>query len=273
MKKYFKWLVPSILLVPILYVTAFYFLQEKLIFKAVPLDRQYQYKYEVPFKEVFLHPQPGVEINALHFLAENPKGIVVYYHGQGGNLSKRWDKVSRKFVNAGYDFFIMDYRTFGKSTGPLSQEGLLSDASFIYEHCSKLFSEDKIIVYGCSLGSGVASFVGSKHNPKKVVLESPYSSMVDLAQFTASYLPKFVIPLILKYPLRSDLWIENISSPLLIIHGTDDKTIPYAMGHALYQKSSQFPGAVELRTIEQADHHEVASHPHALESLNTHLLD
>ena len=95
-------------MVPLLYIGAFYFLQEKLIFKAIPLSQDYVYDYNVPFKEVFLVPEEGVRLNALHFKTENPKGMVVYYHGQGGNLSKRWDKVSRKFTDAGYDFFIMD---------------------------------------------------------------------------------------------------------------------------------------------------------------------
>ncbi|PCI77294.1 alpha/beta hydrolase [Candidatus Aerophobetes bacterium] len=273
MKKLYKIFLPILIVIPVFYITAFYFFQEKLIFKAVKLQHEHVYNYNVPFKELFLTPEPGVEINALHFQAKDPKGMVVYYHGQGGNLANRWDKVSRKFTDAGYDFFIMDYRTFGKSTGVLSEKALLDDASYIYKYCMQFFEEKDLIVYGCSLGTGIASFIGATYQPKKVILESPYFSMVQLAQHTASYLPKAVIPLILKYHLRSDLWIEQISSSLLILHGTADKTIPYHMGKKLYEKSSQLPGNVVLTTLEAADHDEIASHPHTLQSLETHLLD
>ncbi len=270
MKKFFKVFLPILVAVPLLYVGAFYFLQEKLIFKAVPLPDNYTYTFEVPFQEVFLSPKDGVSINALHFTTKNPKGIVVYYHGQGGNLAKRWDSVSRKFIDAGYDFFIMDYRTFGKSRGELTQETLLSDACFVYDHCKELFDEKNIIVYGCSLGTGVASYVSSKNSPKQVVLESPYRSMVELATYTASYLPKIAIPHILKYPMRTDQWIHDITSPLLILHGTHDTTIPYYMGKALYDMTHKLL-SVEMLTVEAIGHNDIAAHPETLESLQSYL--
>jgi len=117
-----------------------YFLQEKLIFHPSILAQDYQYEFRVNFEELFLNTSDNAIINALHFKIDKPKGVILYYHGNAGDLS-RWGEVVQYFVEQQYDVLVMDYRTFGKSTGKLSEEALYSDAQFCYNYLLKTYDE------------------------------------------------------------------------------------------------------------------------------------
>ena len=157
-----------------------YFVQENLLFQKATLPQDHVFSYDEPFEELFIETEKGARINALYFKTFRPKGVVLYFHGRGGNLDDRWGKFSREFTRRGYDFFIMDYRGFGKSTGKLTEKALCSDATKCYEYLQDIYPESQIVVYGRSLGTGIATFVASHKNPKMLVLESPYFSILDL---------------------------------------------------------------------------------------------
>ncbi|MCU0451751.1 MAG: alpha/beta hydrolase, partial [Bernardetiaceae bacterium] len=104
-----------------------YFFQEKLLFHPVPLPDDYDYSFDQPFTEFWLEV-PGARLNGLWFTASGPaKGLVLYCHGNAGNLA-RWGHAAAPLLAQGYDVAIWDYRTFGKSTGPLSEAHLLADS-------------------------------------------------------------------------------------------------------------------------------------------------
>ncbi|NNE03974.1 MAG: alpha/beta hydrolase, partial [Eudoraea sp.] len=100
-----------------------YFIQEKLIFLPTKLPVDFEYSFQYPFEEVFLTAEDGAVLNALHFKNKDPKGVILYFHGNAGDLS-RWGQIATYFVKKNYDVVIMDYRTYGKSTGVLSEEAL-----------------------------------------------------------------------------------------------------------------------------------------------------
>ena len=135
---------------------AIYFLQEKFIFKPEKLKQDFQFKYNIPFKEYFFDIEPGVRINGLHFYRENPKGLILYFHGNSRSI-KGWAKYARDFYRYDYDVVLLDYRGFGKSTGKRSEKEMLNDMQFIYEKLANQYTEHHIIVYGRSLGSGFAT--------------------------------------------------------------------------------------------------------------------
>jgi len=238
----------------------FYFIQEDVLFQNATLDQDHVFSYDEPFEELFLETEKGARINALYFKTFRPKGVVLYFHGRGGNLADRWGKFSREFTKRGYDFFIMDYRGFGKSTGKLSEQALCDDASKCYEYLMDIYPENQIVVYGRSLGTGIATYVASNKNPKMLVLESPYFSILDLTPRQKPYLPRLLIPLLLKYHFRTDQWIVKVHSPIHIFHGTKDELIPYDSSTRLLKLLKNKIDA-NLIPIEDGKHNHLQHHP------------
>ena len=162
-----------ILAAAVIVIMGAYLLQEKFIFLPSKLPQDYVYEFDHDFEELFIETEDGARLNALHFKQENPRGIIVYYHGNAGDLS-RWGKVTSYFLQFNYEVLVMDYRTYGKSTGKLSEKALYSDAQLFYNKAKELFPEGNIIVYGRSLGTAMAAYVASKNKPKKLILETPF---------------------------------------------------------------------------------------------------
>lgn len=200
--------------------------QENLIFFPEILPTDYKYAFSAPFEEVTV-PVEGAVINAVHFKSPNAKGVILYFHGNAGSL-RTWGDVARDFTAQGYDMLIPDYRGFGKSTGSISNEKLLlADGLAVYGYLKESYPESRIIVYGRSIGTGVATFVARSGKPRMLILESPFLSLTDLASYHYPFLPKGLISLFLKYPFRTDLWIPEVACPVYLIHGTRDDIIPF----------------------------------------------
>ena len=217
----------------ILLALLLYAFQERMVFFPSELPQDYNYEFTYPFEELFLKIDSNTTINALHFKNYNPKGVVLYFHGNAGNLS-RWGHVSENFMVRGYDVLVMDYRTYGKSKGKLTQESFYTDAQFCFDYLKNKYNEDNIIVYGRSLGSGIATFIASANNPKQLVLDTPYYSIAEVAQHR---FPIFPVKPLLKYPFLSNKYIGNIVCPITIFHGTKDLVIPIESALKLYEKA------------------------------------
>lgn len=209
--------------------TALYFFQEKLIFLPTTLEQDYEFKFNYPFEELFFKTEENTSINALHFKAEHPKGVILYFHGNAGDLS-RWGKVTEYFVEKSYDVLVMDYRTYGKSTGKLSEAAFYKDAQFCYDYLLKHYNEPQITLYGRSLGTGIASYLASKNNPKQLILETPYYSIADVA---ISRFPIFPVKRLLKYKFPSFQYLLKTNCSIAILHGTEDNVVPYSSGKKL----------------------------------------
>ncbi len=245
-----------------------YFTQESIIFRGRPLPKDTPYPYQSPFEELFFETDDGGKINALHFKTEKPKGVVLYLHGRGGNLLHPWGGLASDFTSRGYDCLIMDYRSFGKSTGHLSEKALLQDASFCYSYLKTLYPENQIVIYGRSLGTGIATYVAAQSNAKMLLLESPYFSFFDLVAYKRRYLPRRMISLLLKYPLRTNQWITQVRCPIYIFHSVQDRVIPYAQSIRLLTLLRSKRDA-HLISIERAEHQSLSDHPSYQSNLNT----
>ncbi len=221
----------SILIVLAISTTMLYILQEKLIFLPTKLPANYTYRFDQPFEEVFLDAPDGARLNALHFQVKNPKGVVLYFHGNAGDLS-RWGQIVSIFPELGYDAFVMDYRTYGKSTGKLSEEALLSDGQMAYDYIRQNYRESDILIYGRSLGSGIATYLGSRNSPAKILLEAPYYSLVHEARNRFPILP---VKWLMNYSLPSYQYIQEVNCPIVIFHGDEDDVISLESGRDLFE--------------------------------------
>jgi pimeloyl-ACP methyl ester carboxylesterase len=210
--------------------SALYFFQEKILFLPTTLEQDYKYESDYQFEELFLKTDADATINALHYKVENPNGVILYFHGNAGDLS-RWGNIAEYFVAQQYDVLVMDYRTYGKSTGTLSEEGFYKDAQYCYNYLLKQYLETEIILYGRSLGTGIASYLAAENNPKQLILETPYYSILDVAE---SRFPMFPLEKLLKYNFSTFQFLPKTSCPITIIHGTDDRIVPYASSRKLF---------------------------------------
>jgi len=213
--------------------TALYVLQEKFLFLPEILPKDYKYELTYKYDEYFLDtPNDGV-INTLHIKAKNPKGAILYFHGNAGSL-KRWSVIAEYFVAINYDVYIMDYRTYGKSKGVLSEEALYNDAQECYKHLKQFWNEENITVYGRSLGSAMATKMASINNPKQLILETPFYNIADVAK---KRFPIFPVKSLLKYRLPNNEHIKTVKCPIAIIHGTNDYVVPFNSAEKLYKES------------------------------------
>lgn len=254
----------------ILIIASLYFLigialnmfQEKLLFLPTVLPQDYKYNSVYNFEELNLKTEDHATLNAIHYKVENPKGVILYFHGNAGDLS-RWSKVSEFFVAKDYDVLIMDYRTYGKSRGKLSEQAFYNDADLFYSHLKKQYKEEDITVYGRSLGTGIATYIASKNKPKQLVLETPYSSIADVAK---DRFPIFPVKWLLKYKFPSQNFIKNVTCPITIFHGTEDAIVPYKFGKKLASKAKQ--NQVNFITIDSGSHNNLISFKEYLEGID-----
>ena len=224
-----------------------YFLQEKFIFKPEKLKQDFQFKYDIPFRELFFDVEPGVRINGLHFYREQPLGLILYFHGNTRSI-KGWARYAKDFYRYNYDVVLVDYRGFGKSTGKRGEKEMLDDMQFVYNALSKQYHEHHIIVYGRSLGSGFATKVASENKPRYLILDSPYYNFQKVVE---RFLPILPVRYVLRYRLRTDKWIRHVNCHTYIIHGTKDRLIPIRHSEALQKLN---PGKITLIRIHGGGH-------------------
>lgn len=248
------------------FCSAVYLFQDRVIFQPSTIPQSYLFSEYDPLggKELWLEPEEGIRLNALHFVSSKSKGVVLFFNGQGGTL-RNVGTTANFFIKNGYDFFAFDYRSFGKSTGKLSEEALFADGKYVLNFLRQRYNEGHIIVYGASLGTGPAIHTASYENLRLLILRSPYFSMEELARRKFPWLP---VKYLLKYPLHSGEYIKNIHAPVLIFHGTLDKVIPSYHTELLAQNAMS---PVHVVSVEGADHGDVEQSDIFRNALSTEL--
>lgn len=253
--EYIKWIIISIVGLYFILGILYYLFQDRFIFVRYDLKGKYDLAINEEHKELLLKSEDGATLHALWIKAENPKGLIIYFHGNTGSL-KRWSKVAAQLNEYGYDVLAPDYRGYGKSTGKPSENVLIQDAKLFYNTALEQYSEEQIVIYGRSLGSAVAIQLAAKTNPKLLILETPFNSLLDVAR---SQVPVFPYKLMLKHPFRSDLFIEQVKSPIIFMHGTRDSQVRYKSALKLFSKVSDREDAM-FQTFIGGEHNNLSSY-------------
>jgi pimeloyl-ACP methyl ester carboxylesterase len=202
----------------------------------------------------------GGRINGIHFKVPASLGVVYYLKGNSRSI-KGWGKFARDFLSNGYDIMMFDYRGFGKSKGKRTQTKLFDDAQFMYTWLAKQYPEEKIIIYGRSLGSGIAARIASWNNSRMLILDSPYFSFYyNIRRFL------FFVPLtiLLRYDIRTDQYLKSTKCPVHIIHGTKDHLFPISQSRKL---KALYPNKVSLVEIENGHHNDLPGFPEFFETI------
>jgi fermentation-respiration switch protein FrsA (DUF1100 family) len=177
---------------------------------------------------------------------------ILYFHGNAGSLANRSERV-RRLLARGWGVLFMSYRGYSGSSGKPSESANVADAKLAYDVLRKAgVVPDDIIVYGESLGSGVAVQVAAEKQVGGLVLDAPYTSIVDVAEVSYPYLP--VRPFIFdRYETMR--FLPNVKAPLLVMHGEDDRVIPVEMGKAVYAAANAPKEIVTFPRAGHSDHH------------------
>jgi uncharacterized protein len=228
-------------------------IQDLILFHPSPLAVDYKFQFEQPFEEVSI-PVDDRNLHMVKFPAEgNPKGIVLFFHGNRKNV-EHYKRYPSFFTSHGYDVWMPDFPGFGKSTGERTEKKMYDDAILIYNLASQKFDSSSIIIYGKSIGTGVASFLASEKPSAALILETPYYSIDALAKH---YFPVYPVIPMTKYSFPIHQYLSRVSSHITIFHGTKDEVIPYAQAEKLARENSN----TELITFSGGKHNNLSGFP------------
>jgi fermentation-respiration switch protein FrsA (DUF1100 family) len=203
-------------------------------------------------EERTLQTPDGERIIAWYGKAKPGQPTILYFHGNGGALEIRRERI-RKYMNRGRGMFMMAYRGYSGSTGLPSEAANLADAGLAYDALiNEGIRPEDIIIYGESLGTGVATVIASEKKARGLVLDSPYTSMLDLASEKYPWLP---VSWLLKDRYTTRDRIGNVHIPLFILHGEADEVVPARMGRALYALANEPKDIVTLPGAKHNDHY------------------
>ena len=204
-------------------------------------------------EEVMLQSADGVRVSAWHVPARENMPVVIYFQGNGGGLNLRAERF-RKLTADGTGLVALNYRGYGGSGGKPSEAGIILDAKAAYDFAAERYGADRIVLWGESLGTGVAVALAAEQPVARVILESPYSSIADVAASLYWFVP---VRLLLSDSFRSDQRIAKVTVPVLVVHGERDNIIPIAYGERLYE---MIRGPKQFIRLTKAGHNDHDSH-------------
>lgn len=284
--------IPSFWLFAILFAYTF---QITLVFNGRSLPKDYEFKFSLPHEEINLVAEDGTKINGVFIRSvadvgnlpqednfptsessdtlvttrrvkdsKKSKGVVLYFHGNSSNL-QWYGQYHRLFTTRGYDFFGIDYRSYGKSEGSPDSLSIHSDALMAYEYLRNSYAAEEIIIFGKSLGTAVATRLASKVKCRKLILETPYNQMRDVV---ATRIIPLWMPFPLKVPLENVHSLPQVKCPVVIFHGTKDEVIAYRLAEKL--RAALKPNDTFI-TIEGAKHKDLEDFSEFQEGLDKYL--
>lgn len=219
-----------------------YMSQEGMIFFLQKLHKSYKFNFDQNFDEIKIKMKDGITIDGVLFKANNSRGLIFYLHGNAGSIDV-WGKVAKTYTDLNYDVFLLDYRSYGKSDGQINgEQELFEDIQTAYDEIKKRYSEDKIVVLGYSIGTGLAAKLASTNKPHLLILQAPYYSLTDLMSKSYPIIPTFI----LKYKFETNIYIKKCKMPVVIFHGDKDEVIYYESSLRLKESFKKYDRLIIL---------------------------
>jgi pimeloyl-ACP methyl ester carboxylesterase len=236
--------------------------QERLLFMPDRLPPDHRFAVGADVQERWVEV-PGARLSALHLQRPGARGLVFYLHGNAGSLDS-WFVNADFWRSTGFDLFMIDYRGYGKSSGRItSQAQLEADVRAAWAAVAPAYAGRPVVLFGRSLGSGLAAGLAAELQPALTVLVSPYTSLRALAARHYPWVPSAL----LRYPLATDEALPRVRTPVLLLHGGRDDLIPPAHSQALAALAPQ----ARLLVVADAGHNDIQLFPAYLEGLRSAL--
>jgi fermentation-respiration switch protein FrsA (DUF1100 family) len=197
------------------------------------------------YESVEILTEDGVRLDAWYVPVREPRGTVLFFHGNAGNISHRLDSL-RVFNGLGFATLIFDYRGYGRSEGAVSEQGIYRDAEAVWRHLNEKrgIPATEVILFGRSLGAAVAAYMASQHRPGALIIESGFVSVPDMAAELYPWLPARWLARI-GFPAGD--YLKTVTCPVLVVHSRDDEIIPFNQGLRLFEVSHEPKQFLELR--------------------------
>lgn len=211
-------------------VLLLYLLQRRLLFLPTAEHITPQAAGFAAAREVALLTGDGERVLAWYVAPRPGSPLVIYFHGNAEILGANVER-HRNLVADGTGLIALSYRGYGGSSGRPSEAGLHRDADAAYAFAAAQVPSDRIVLWGHSLGSGVAVRLAAERAIAGLILEAPYTSAADIAAMRFWFVP---VRLLMKDPFHSDRHIADVTAPVLVLHGARDDVIPLAVGERLY---------------------------------------
>lgn len=237
------------LLVYALVGSVLFILQDHLLFHPESVESNHQYGFNQAFEESVIPLDATTKFHVVHFTVPDSiqKGVVLYFHGNRKNIG-HYAEFAKNFTRNNYEVWMIDYPGFGKSRGELTEENLYEGALQLYMLAKLNFKPSQIILYGKSMGTGIATQLASIRDCKQLILETPYYSIESLL---GRYLFMYPLSKLLHFKLPSNEYIQKVTAPITIFHGTDDGVIAYSNAKRL---TTHFKEVDEFITIPEGTH-------------------
>jgi len=204
------------------------------------------------FEDVFFPAADGTRLHGWWIPGPDSRGVIVWFHGNAGNISHRLDNIRRLLDTVGLSIFIFDYREFGRSEGVISKAGTFLDAEGVLRYLTveRQINHCDLLLFGRSLGTALAVHIARSIEPLGIILEAAFTGTLDMLR---RYFPFGVPPSLTQTVYDNLSFIEAITCPILFIHGAHDQAIPISMGRTLYEKATAPKFFYE---VPQADHND-----------------
>jgi fermentation-respiration switch protein FrsA (DUF1100 family) len=222
-----------------------YLMQSSMIFYPYPALVETPAEWGLMYEDVYLSSRDGVRLHGWYIPRNKAEEVVLFLHGNGGNISHRGASIEI-FNRIGLNILIIDYRGYGKSEGSPGEKGLYEDARTAWRYLieQRGFKTEQIILFGRSLGAAVATKLATEVGPKTVILESAFSRSRDMADTMMPIVSRIAV---MRYPFNSTERIKDIHARLLMLHSPDDEIIPYRLGEKLFQAANEPKQFVKLK--------------------------
>ncbi|UCE73507.1 MAG: alpha/beta hydrolase [Methanomassiliicoccales archaeon] len=202
------------------------------------------------YETISFEAEDGVKLSGWFIPAKKSRGVVLFCHGNAGNISHRLESI-QLFHHLGLSTFIFDYRGYGQSEGKPTEKGTYLDAEAAWRYLvqKQKVASTEIIIFGRSLGGAIAAYLAQDHTPRALILESTFTSVRDMASAIYPFIP---VGLLLRFHYHTTEYLQRVNCPLLVIHSPEDDMIPFSMGRRLFETAKEPKEFLEI----SGDHNE-----------------
>ena len=196
------------------------------------------------YTDVAIRTSDGVTLHGWYVTGDSDR-VLLFFHGNAGNISHRLESV-RQFLQLGLSVLIIDYRGYGQSEGRTTEQGIYRDADAAWRYLveTRGTPQERIVVFGRSLGASAAAYLASRYQPLALIVESSFTSVPDIADEYYPWLPVRWLSR-LRHPTRD--FVGETDAPVLVIHSRDDEIVPFRHGEAIYAAASEPRSLLEIR--------------------------